>query len=137
MNGSLSNIDEVSGLVTYTPNGGFTGSDDFSFVVNDGLEDSDEAFISITVDPIPNTSPNVVAGNNQTVPEGTAVNLDPATFSDPDSGDSHSATINWGDGTIVPSFPVSGGIVSLNYTSAANHDPDNDSNGTSITINKP
>ena len=26
---------------------------------------------------------------------------------------------------------------SLSYTSAANHDPDNDSDGTSITINKP
>ncbi|MFP4506637.1 MAG: Ig-like domain-containing protein, partial [Cyclobacteriaceae bacterium] len=46
-NGSLS---DVSGSeVTYTPDGGFSGADFFTFKANDGLVDSDTATVSITV----------------------------------------------------------------------------------------
>jgi hypothetical protein len=36
--------------LTYTPNANFGGADSFTFKVNDGLQDSDNATISITVD---------------------------------------------------------------------------------------
>lgn len=36
----------------YTPNAGFTGSDSFTWKVNDGIDDSNEATVSITVSPI-------------------------------------------------------------------------------------
>ncbi|MBI2172181.1 MAG: fibronectin type III domain-containing protein [Chloroflexi bacterium] len=42
--------------------------------------------------------PTVNAGPDQTVDEGTAVSLPPATFVDPDVGETHTATITWGDG---------------------------------------
>jgi len=48
-NGTLSGELDGDELVTYTPNGGFTGSDSFTFTVNDGTVDSAEATVSITV----------------------------------------------------------------------------------------
>jgi hypothetical protein len=38
-------------LVRYTPNPGFTGTDTFRFRVNDGVADSNEALVTITVGP--------------------------------------------------------------------------------------
>jgi len=46
-NGSLTlNAD---GSFEYTPNGGFSGADTFTYVANDGAEDSNEATVTITV----------------------------------------------------------------------------------------
>src|SRR6185295_13022419 len=50
---------------------------------------------------VSNVAPTVVAGANQTTDEGTTIALDPATFSDEGTGDTHTATINWGDGSAV------------------------------------
>ena len=36
---------------------------------------------------------------DQSVDEGATVNLDPATFTDAGTADTHTATIDWGDGT--------------------------------------
>ena len=41
----------------------------------------------------------VDAGVDQSVDEGTTVSLDPATFTDAGTADTHTATIDWGDGT--------------------------------------
>jgi hypothetical protein len=55
-----------------------------------------------------NVAPTVVAGEDQTVAEGTFITLDPATFTDPGfdlsptSQENFTATINWGDGTSEP-----------------------------------
>lgn len=49
-----------------------------------------------------NTPPTVTAGSDQTVDEGDLVNLDPATFTDPDLADTHTATIDWDDGSVEP-----------------------------------
>ena len=38
--GRLSDINQTSGIVTYTPNPGFTGTDKFTFKINDGKVDS-------------------------------------------------------------------------------------------------
>jgi hypothetical protein len=58
--GSLSG---TGGSRTYAPNPGFTGTDTFRWKVNDGLADSNEAAVTITVTPagafqIANTSPS-------------------------------------------------------------------------------
>ena len=50
---------------------------------------------------IENAPPQVDAGPNQTVSEGSIVNLAPATFNDKGTRDTHTATINWGDGSSV------------------------------------
>jgi uncharacterized membrane protein len=49
---------------------------------------------------IGNADPVVDAGPDQTVDEGELVLLAPATFSDPGTADTHTAEIDWGDGTI-------------------------------------
>lgn len=50
LHGALGDINQSTGTVSYTPNPGFTGSDEFSFKVNDGKADSDNsAKVSIIV----------------------------------------------------------------------------------------
>ena len=43
--GKLSDINQDTGIVTYTPNQGFTGSDKFEFKANDGKLESKNAGI--------------------------------------------------------------------------------------------
>ena len=47
--GSLSGFDTATGIVIYTPNAGFSGSDNFIFKVNDGIVDSKPATVMIAV----------------------------------------------------------------------------------------
>ncbi len=47
--GTLGRINQVTGIVTYTPNQDFTGEDSFSFKVNDGKIDSNKANVNIRV----------------------------------------------------------------------------------------
>lgn len=69
---------------------------------------------SLVVD---NSAPSVNAGGDQpSVTEGDLVSLDPATFTDADSGDSHTASIDWGDGSPLDTPTPSGGNVSGSHT---------------------
>ncbi|NVJ49018.1 MAG: tandem-95 repeat protein, partial [Gammaproteobacteria bacterium] len=58
----------------YTPNPGFIGSDSFSFVANDGQEDSNIAVATISVTEIPN-SPPVAENLNLQVEQDTALGI--------------------------------------------------------------
>ena len=49
---------------------------------------------------ISNVAPQVNAGPDTVLTEGQSLSLPPAGFSDPGLTDSHTATIDWGDGTI-------------------------------------
>ena len=50
LHGTLGDIDQDTGVVTYTPCTGFTGTDQFTFKVNDGKEDSNNVgIVSIIV----------------------------------------------------------------------------------------
>ena len=48
-NGALSGLNTATGAVTYTPNLSYSGSDSFTYKVNDGFEDSNTATVSLTV----------------------------------------------------------------------------------------
>lgn len=61
-NGSLS-YDENTGQFTYTPNSGFTGTDNFTFSVSDGSVDSNESTVTITVNASATNTNN--GSNNQ------------------------------------------------------------------------
>jgi hypothetical protein len=50
-NGSLNEIDQSTGIVTYTPNPGFTGQDRFKYTVSNGPLTSEPATVTITVSP--------------------------------------------------------------------------------------
>jgi hypothetical protein len=47
--GTLSELNQAAGRVTYTPNQNYTGQDSFTYKVNDGISDSNDARVYITV----------------------------------------------------------------------------------------
>jgi Bacterial Ig domain len=49
-NGQLGSIDSTSNTIVYTPDEDYVGADNFTFIVNDGTVDSNEATVSITVE---------------------------------------------------------------------------------------
>lgn len=76
--------------------------DDADYTARVTVEDRDSgsgfADFAATVNNLP---PVVEAGADQTVDEGDTVSLDPASFTDAGVADTHTATIDWGDGSPV------------------------------------
>ncbi|MFW9914324.1 MAG: PKD domain-containing protein, partial [Candidatus Thorarchaeota archaeon] len=84
----------VSGSHIYVDNGAYTVT--VTMTDDDGASSSDTLTITVL-----NVAPSIEAGADQTVSEGDSVSLDPAIFTDAGTGDTHTATIDWGDGTPV------------------------------------
>jgi PKD repeat protein len=66
---------------------------------------------------VANVAPTVEAGADSMVDEGSVVHLAPATFEDPGTADTHTATIDWGDGTA----PETGATSGVRGTIAGSH----------------
>ncbi len=101
----------VSGSHVYADDGVY----EVTVTVTDNRGDwhSDSLLVTVT-----NAPPVVEAGENQQTTEGTLVNLDPATFTDPGVLDSHTAVIDWGDGTGSEPGVVGEGTVSGSHVYA-------------------
>jgi hypothetical protein len=69
-------------------------------VSNQGTTAGDTAVLTIIMVQT-NQPPVVTAGLDRTVTIGSAVSGVLATFTDPDVGDTHTAVIDWGDGTVT------------------------------------
>ena len=80
--------------ITYTPNANFNGKDKFTFKVNDGKVDSNEATVYINVEPV-NDAPVAVAGEDVTVIRGDMVHFDGSKSYDIDGNIS---SYRWIDG---------------------------------------
>ncbi len=75
-------------------------ADDGSYTVTVCVTDDDTASACDTLQvTVNNAAPIVDAGLNQTADEGDTVSLSPVTFNDLGTLDTHTATVNWGDGT--------------------------------------
>lgn len=85
----------------YADDGDYT----VSLTVHDGHGPSPAAEHDIAV---ANAPPTIVVRPNLTTDEGTVISIDPTTFNDPGSLDTHTAMIDWGDG----SPPVAGAVTS-------------------------
>ena len=90
--------------LTYTPNTGYSGSDSFTYIANDGTADSNEATVTITVSP-ENQAPIVlVAGPTQTVTLPNSAPLD-GTVTDDGLPPGSTLTTTWtkqsGSGTVT------------------------------------
>lgn len=71
-------------VVTYTPNAGFTGTDEFMYTVTDG-KDADDAKVVITVTPPSRNNPPVATDDEGTTDEDEAIEINVlANDSDPD-----------------------------------------------------
>jgi hypothetical protein len=85
--------------VTYTPALNYNGPDGFTFKANDGSLDGNVATVSIMVAAVNDPPANV----SVTVAPASINENDSATiavsFQDVDAGDTHTATISWGDGS--------------------------------------
>jgi hypothetical protein len=98
LHGTLSGIDQNTGVVTYTPNTGFIGSDSFAFKVNDGKVDSNPGTVEITVDQQqqqpsePLNHPPIVSNQSVTTSMNKPVDIT-LTASDPDINDTLTAAI--------------------------------------------
>ena len=97
--------------LTYTPNADFNGSDEFSFTVNDGAQDSQPALVSITVNPVddaPQADAQAVVTDEDTP---LAITL---TGSDPEGATlSYNVTVAPQSGTLTGTAP------NLTYTPSA------------------
>ena len=150
--------------VTYTPTTGYSGSDSFTFEVSDGTADSAVATVAITVTPQPTMHVGDLdrAGTNngktwtatataQVHTDGHAVVSGATVTGTWNAGSATTATCTTGtDGrcsvsrTGIAKKVASAAFTVTNVTHAtrayqpdANHDPDGDSTGTSITVPKP
>lgn len=84
---------------TYADNGSYTVV--VTVTDDDGAWGSDSALVTVN-----NVAPTVEAGADATIDEGGSVSLAPATFNDKGTLDTHTASIDWGDGS-----PVESGLV--------------------------
>ena len=126
--------DPVTGAYTYTPNPNANGSDTFTFKADDGVLDSNEATITVTVTPV-NDAPvalDEICQQGEDQPIGVLVHAsdvdgDPLTYSIVTNGtlgtasfaDPHSPTLTYiprpdANGTDIVTYQVSDGTVDSN-----------------------
>jgi large repetitive protein len=94
-------LDKDSGSVTYTPDGGYTGSDSFTFTASDGISTSNTAKVSITVNSItPINTPPVVTAQNVSTHTNAPLNVTLAASDADDDTLQHSIISQPGNGTL-------------------------------------
>ena len=116
-NGTLSG---TAPNLTYTPSLNFHGTDYFTYVINDGIIDSAEANVTITVNSL-NDAPVANAGTDITVTDGTPVNLSGYLSDDLDG---NITSYSWKEGTTLLSssrdfsytFPTGNHTITLTVT---------------------
>jgi subtilisin family serine protease len=163
-NGAL--ILNLDGSFSYTSNTGAT-SDSFQYKANDGTVDSNVATVTITVNPVSSGGTMHVGDlDGATSLKGKSGKWEAVvTVTIHDGSDdpvvNASVTATWSggkSGTVTGTTGTNGTVslatgaitgtsvtltidevthTSLGYESGSNHDPDGDSNGTSITVNRP
>ncbi len=151
---------DANGGFEYTPNGGFVGEDSFTYVADDGTTDSNTATVTLTVtaaatsvhigdlDVATSSEKNTwtalvtisVHDGEAPAPAGITVSY---AWSDGTSGScdtdgngrcTASTTLHKKNGDIALTVT---GVASPDYVPGDNHDPDGDSDGTTIVATKP
>ena len=75
---------------------------------------------------VTNLAPTVVAGPNVAINEGSTLTLTQTTFTDPNSSDTHTAVIDWGDGS-TSTATITGSATSGSVTASHLYTDDGDS----------
>jgi subtilisin family serine protease len=124
--GSSSTVSDVTSPAevahAYADNGEYsitvtlTDDDDGEDVYPDLDADPPDEELIVTVNNLP---PIVDAGDDQTVDEGETVEIE-VTVTDPGTADTHTATIDWGDGSEPEDATVSEGVINASHVYADN-----------------
>jgi len=101
-NGTITAINVVTGVVTYEPNAGFTGTDTFTYQICDAAGDCDTALVTIVVSPAP--SAPVADDDVAETTDGVAVVVDVLANDFDIDGDLAPATVE-----ITGAGPLNGG----------------------------
>jgi len=89
--------------------------DNDSYTVTLTVSDNDGAISSDTLTAaILNVAPVLTVDSDFTINEGDIVELVSTSYTDPETGDTHTAKIVWGDGDMAE-FPVTGGQISASH----------------------
>lgn len=105
-----------SGIVRYTPAGGFSGTDQFTYSISDSQGGSDTATVTVVVTAV-NIAP-VAANDSATTPEGSAVDVDVLANDTDANGDALSVS-SFSQGTHGAVTDMGGGA--LRYTPATGY----------------
>jgi VCBS repeat-containing protein len=100
-NGTVTN--DGNGMVTYSPNADFSGTDSFTYTVDDSNGGTDTATVDVTVTAV-NDAPSITSAAVTAVAEDTAYTY-PVTTTDPDTGDSVTVSA-----TTLPSWLTFDGV---------------------------
>ncbi|MEJ2258078.1 MAG: Ig-like domain-containing protein, partial [Woeseiaceae bacterium] len=111
-----------SGVVFYAPNPGFSGTDTFTYKANDGKDDSNEATVTITVEPT--NLPPVANNNSYSTTQDLPLLVNPPGLLDNDSDPERHVLVP----TVVS--PPSNGNVSLGRDGRVYYAPDPGFTGT-------
>lgn len=107
------------GSFTYIPAAGFTGSVTFTYRAESATAQSEPATVTIQVT-ASNTAPVITPDNltlsTTTVTEGGSIQVS-GVFIDPDSGQAHVVTIDWGDGSTPTTINLSAGVLAFDPVS--------------------
>jgi len=124
-NGTITSWNSSNGAFTYSPNADYFGADSFTFVANDGTDDSNTATVSITVNPV-NDAPSFTKGADETVDEdagaqtvngwATSISTGPAN----ESGQTVWFVVTNDNNALFSAQPAIAANGDLTYTPAAN-----------------
>ena len=94
-------VEKVGGQLQYTPNAGFSGSDFFLYVVQDGQGGADTTTVAVTVNPPANTAP-VALDDTANVAEDRSVLVDVlSNDSDPENNELRLVAVSEAENGIV------------------------------------
>lgn len=110
------------GSFSYTPNANFHGDDSFTYVANDGTDNSNKATVNITIDSV-NDVP-IAVGNSYSIGQDTTLNVAaPGILNNDSDADGDSLTAIWA------SDPAHGSV-SINADGSFDYSPDSGYFGT-------
>lgn len=112
----------AAGVLTYTPNAGFTGQDTFTYTVSDGHDHSDSATVTVTVEDATPPSDPVTADDSATTSMGASVTIDVLANDTPSDAANALAVTS-------ATMPANGGVV-VNGDGMITYTPDAGFTGT-------
>jgi hypothetical protein len=118
--------------VIYTPKANENGSDSFTYTISDGKGGTATGTVDISITSV-NDAPllGAITATPTEINEGSSTSLS-GSFSDVDAADTHTVTINWGDGSTPTILNLAAGVE--NFSNISHTYDDDNLSGTSSDV---